>query len=172
MATDSDVDSLVQAMSALDIQVDQCNNLRRTMHALIDAKCDTLIKQCTSCPDSATVHSWRQCRHTGMPHIHVNNKAVYYARLFIHELGNVSFGYTCVDLSDHCISMIAEHVISSQAKCLVTPLYRVQNGVVVTIQTGKCDKEKGKHKHIPIYVLGMYGTCHTFKRVLDQMFLT
>jgi len=175
-----EIESITNKMSSLHVHANDCTQscetLRRMLHALVDARCDSLINMSNCCNDTHLMHAvekYNGCIHTGTPHVHINRRTLAYTRLFIHNIAHVSFGYTIIDIPDHCISYIMELVARDKSQCPFTWTYTKDHSgcIVVAEPRIKCTKERGKHKHIPASLLNVYATCHDFKRVLDDMFL-
>lgn len=185
MLESSDTDKLANDLNVMHISKQTtegreqctytCERLRKKLHSLVDASCDTLIRRSTICnaiQHTCTNNTTLGCIHDGIPHVRIDRKILQITQWGIHSIATVTYGYCILDIPDPLIEQIAKYVESDERRYPKTRTYmKNANGDIVPVKMTKCQKPKGAHKHIPTHVLNMYSSCYAFKRVLENMYL-
>lgn len=107
------------------------------------------------------------------PRIRINSRNLQFALWGINNSIYTTYGYSLVDLPQTVLSHVFSYVLHSNTPIVHTNYYTLSKTGKIRVTNPPCVRYKtGKHKHIPLRLLGLYGTCSIFKRLLDSMYLT
>lgn len=147
--------------------------LRELLHNVVDKECNGLLERCVECSNTRVFGKCdgRGCIHEGVPRIRLNNRNLRLAEWGIRNAARTTFGTGLLDLCEPLLLDVFRMVNDDRRPLLKTTTYtRDSSGCVIPNVRQACTRT-GRHRHISARLLGLYGTCSLFKRLLDKTYL-
>ena len=171
---DTSVSSLTKSLSALSMGHVRpsnvftedneylLNELERKIVEEVKSRCATLRKEIKSPYPRENVE----------PRVRINPRNLQFAVWGIGSSVYVTYGYSLIDLPQAVMIHVMSYVARDNTPITHTNYYTLNKAGRIRVTNPPCTKYRtGKHKHIPRRLLGLYGTCSAFKRLLDSMYL-
>ena len=139
------------------------NELERKIVEEVRSRCAALRKEMRS----------PHPREGAEPRVRINPRNLQFAMWGIASSAYMTYGYSLVDLPQAVMVQVMSHVARDNTPITNTNYYMLDKAGRIRVTNPPCTKYKtGRHRHIPRRLLGLYGTCSAFKRLLDSMYLS